>query len=348
MPPSTPRSPKFSRRGLLAAGGGATVLAGLGASFGLGAPSASADTAVPPSGKFDLTAPSNRLFWKKPLHNATVLQCFSFDNSKGHLYTLQVTQGSSPAQGNLTMTQLDLTGKKLGRMYLKGFGHGISFGVQPTSSGPVMWTEAVIGPGDRATKVCRFKFRNTATPITQDDVELFTPIEGMRSASCSLDLDHNTIAVRYIKDGLDSMHVSLYDFTKFAAGDFSAPLTDISLGQVHPPGITPQGYQHYGQHLYLFQGNAYYYDEGTAEEHCDVTHPDGELDGNAKVSRINFNDPSDHETHLTKAGFSLNFREPEGLGLLKLNGKPRLCMGFASGCAGSRLANVYYKDSDPT
>lgn len=340
-------SRKLSRRGLLAAGGGATVLAGLGATLGLSA-SAQAESAVPTSGRFDLTAPSNRLFWKKPLHNGTVLQCFAFDNAKGHLYTLQVTSGSEPAQGNLTMTKLDLTGKKLARMYLEGFGHGIAFGVQPMSSGePMMWTEAVIGQGDRATKVCRFRFRDSATPITADDVELFTPIEGMRSASCSLDLDHNTIAVRYFKDGLDAMHVSLFDFDAFAAGDFSAPLADVSCAAAHPPGVTAQGYQHYGQHLYLYQGNAYYHDEGTAEANCAKTHPDGELDGNVKVSRINFADPDDHETHLTKAGYSLNFREPEGLGLLKLDGKPRLAMGFASGCSGKRLASIYYKDSDP-
>lgn len=347
MSPTENRPPRFSRRGLLAAGGGATVLAGLGAALGIGA-TAQASTSVPTSGKFDLTAPSNRLFWKKPLHNVTVLQCFAFDNSKGHLYTLQVTNGTKPEQGHLTMTKLDLAGKKLGRMYLQGFGHGIAFGVQPASSGePTMWTEAVVGPDARATRVCRFRFRNSATPITAKDVELYTPIEGMRSASCSLDLDHNTIAVRYFKDGLDSMHVSLFDFDAFAAHDFADPLADVSCAAVHPSGVTPQGYQHYGQHLYLFQGNAYHHEDGTAEDHCDVTHPDGELDGNAKVSRINFADPSDHETHLTKAGFSLNFREPEGLGLLKLDGKPRLAMGFASGCSGGRLASVYYKDSDP-
>jgi hypothetical protein len=334
---------QFPRRRLLAAGGGIAAALGLDAAFGVTG-TAKAEGAVPSSGKFNLSSPSDRLFWKKPLHNKTVLQCFTFDNSRGHVYTMQRTDGTASTAGDLTVTQLDRTGKKLGRMYLKGFGHGIAFGVQPTSSGVTMWTEADAqssnGSSARARVVCRFRFANTATPITKDDVELFEPVPGMYSASCTLDLEHNTIAVRHTKKGYGQMRVTLYDLTKFAAHDFTAPLADIGTNSVHA-GVTPQGYQHYGQHLYLLDGNSYGHPDGN--DTCGVEHPGGELDGNCHVSRINFNDETDHERKLTRAGYSLSFREPEGVGLVVVGGQPRLAMGFASGCPGDRRASIYYK-----
>ncbi|HZE39568.1 MAG TPA: hypothetical protein VE172_12230 [Stackebrandtia sp.] len=332
-------SRRVSRRAILAGAGTAAVAAGLGAA-GL-SQLAQAQDAVPTSGKFDLTHGSDRLFWKKPLTATTVLQCFAFDNTHGHLYTMQVSNNAKP--GDLTVTKLDLTGKKLGRMYLKGFGHGIAFGVQPGGGGVTMWTEAVAKPyGDdvRGTQICRFAFKNTATPITKDDVELFDPFPGNRLAACSLDMDAGTIAVRHQRSG-EANTITMFDLAKFAAKDYSAPLASVGTSAAYPPGVTPQGFQHYGQHLYLLQGTAY---EG-GDKNCKVGHGDGDLDGNVKISRINFNKPSDYETHLTKAGYSLSYREPEGLGVLKVGGKPALALGLASGCPGGRLASIYYKNS---
>lgn len=325
---------------------GAFVAAGLGTGLGSGVAAAN-DTApadVPASKQFDLTVGSDRLFWKKPLHEKPIMQCFAFDNVNGEVYVMQRSDAAdSKRLGHLAINRMTLEGDLISRMYLNGFGHGIAFGVQPTSNGMMMWTEADAQPyGDdnsRARIVCRFPWAASTTPITKDDVELYEPIDGMQLASCSLDIDHNTIAVRYTKAGVDGMRVSLYDLDEFAAHDFSNPLADISTRPVHPPGVTPQGYQHYGQHLYLFQGNAY-------DQPCDQG---GQPDtGNTVVGRINFNDETDFESHPTNAGYSLTFREPEGLGLYKhSDGQPRLAMGFASGCAGQRRANIYYKQGPP-
>lgn len=333
---------KFSRRQVLAAGGGVAAAAGL---AGIGGYTALANdsASVPESPKFDLTVPSERLFWKKPLQDNPVMQVFSFDNVNRHVYVMQRTTGTEGVEGHLTVSKLDLDGELLEHMYLRGFGHGVGFGVVPHDDGVTMWTEADAQPshgGDssRARVVCRFEYTEGAT-FTKDDVELYEPVEGMRSASCSLDLEHNTIAVRHTFDGAGEMRVKLYDLDEFAAHNFDNPMADIGCSTVHPPEVTPQGYQHYGQHLYLFEGNPY-------DAPCDQDQ-DGSDDGNAHLSRINFNDESDHEKVLTRAGYSLNFREPEGLGLLEIDGQPRLAMGFASGCAPDRLANIYYKEDPP-
>ncbi|HIW63210.1 MAG TPA: hypothetical protein H9881_12190 [Candidatus Stackebrandtia excrementipullorum] len=330
----------LSRRRMLALSTGVILAGGLGSTAIAG--TARAD--VPTSPRFDLTVASSRLFWKKPLHEKPIMQCFAFDNVNGEVYVMQRSdQPDSKRRGHLAINRMTLEGDYISRMYLNGFGHGIAFGVQPTPDGVIMWTEADAQPyGDdnsRARVVCRFPWAASTTPITRDDVELYEPIDGMHLASCSLDMDHNTIAVRYTKDGVDGMRVSLYDLDAFAEHDFSQRLADISTRPVHTPDVTPQGYQHYGQHLYLLQGNPY-------DQPCDQPGERGR--GNTVIGRINFNDESDHEAHLTNAGYSLNFREPEGLGLINLaDGRPRLAMGFASGCPGTRQANIYYKQDPP-
>lgn len=332
----------LSRRRLLSLSTGALLTAGLGAATGLAIAPGVAAAAVPPSQRLPLTGSSDRLFWKKSLHEKPIMQCFAFDNVNGEVYVMQRSdRANSKTQGHLAINRMTLTGDLISRMYLNGFGHGIAFGVQPTANGVVLWTEADAQPykdNSRARVVCRFPWAASTTPITKDDVELFEPIDGMKMASCSLDLDHNTIAVRYTRDGVDGMRVSLYNLDEFAAHDFSNRLADISTRPVHAIGVTPQGYQHYGQHLYLLQGNPY----------KDCTTPGQKGTGNTVLGRINFNDETDFETRGTDAGYSLTFREPEGLGLYRHpDGQLRLAMGFASGCAGSRQANIYYKANPP-
>lgn len=330
----------INRRKIFTMGGVA-----LAAAAGVGGVAANANAktgssgSLPESAKFNLKSKSDRLFWKKPLHNGTIMQCFAFDNTNEQLYVMQRTDGTATTDGHLTITRLTFTGEITGHMYLKAFGHGIAFGVQPNGSDITMWTEADSqssnGSSARARVVCRFAWKDGAT-VTKDDVELYEPIKDMYSASCSLDLEHNTIAVRCTVPDDDHMTTSLYDLDEFADKKFDNVLARVRPGIINTPGVSPQGYQQYGQHLYQIQGNAY-------DAPCDQENKDGSLEGNTKVSRINFNDESDNESHLTKAGYSLSYREPEGIGLVNVDGKPRLAMGFASSCPPKRLCNIYYK-----
>ena len=47
----------------------------------------------------------------------------------------------------------------------------------------------------------------------------------------------------------------------------------------------------------------------------------------------------------TNAGGSLDYREPEGMAVYRtVAGETRLFLGFASGAAGARRANIFYKN----
>lgn len=77
--------------------------------------------------------------------------------------------------GDLCVTRLDWTGAIIGRMYLKGFGHGVSVAAEPSGNSAYLWTETDsveaanpsyptdpsknVGWGSR---LCRFKFANGA------------------------------------------------------------------------------------------------------------------------------------------------------------------------------------------
>jgi hypothetical protein len=48
---------------------------------------------------------------------------------------------SANDNGDLCVTQLDFAGGQVGHMFLTGFGHGVSIGVEPVGSTSYLWTE---------------------------------------------------------------------------------------------------------------------------------------------------------------------------------------------------------------
>jgi hypothetical protein len=128
----------ISRRQLLAKGGGVAA-AVVGGTLLTGWQAAAS---VPPSPRFDLTQPSHDLFRHQPLFQQTVMQSFTFDNVNRRLFAAQLRNGaSSDANGDVCVTQLDFAGTQLGQMFLNGFGHGVSIGVEPVGSTSFLWTE---------------------------------------------------------------------------------------------------------------------------------------------------------------------------------------------------------------
>jgi hypothetical protein len=67
---------------------------------------------------------------------------------------------------------------------------------------------------------------------------------------------------------------------------------------------------------------------------------------NSEVTSVNMNTGAVVQgPTLTKAGSTLSFREPEGLAIYKtVAGEVRLFLGFASGKAGDRRSNLFYKN----
>ncbi|MGW5197692.1 phage baseplate protein [Streptomyces spiralis] len=343
-----------SRRQLLKWGGG---LVGVGAFGSVMLTSSSASAAAVTSSKhFDLTAASTMFLREIDLQETRVLQSFAFDNTNKHLYTAQLVQGgrelpgetqfydgaARAAQGDLCITRLDWGGNEIGRMYLKGFGHGVSIAVEPSGNSAYLWTECDVdmtknpdGSGNRyGTKIARFKFANGAVLTTASAaLTKYTPVAGSTNTTVAIDPANSRIAHRYNLNG--TWKYALYDLATFKSG--GSPLTTIT--QVSDlTGVTFQGYTTYGQYLYTIDGTAY----GTSGS--------VEGTGNTYITCVDWNTGTKVDRQLTKAGSSLSYREPEGLAVqipdTSNMAAVRLHMGFASGADASapKQASFYYKD----
>ncbi|MGD1217461.1 Teichoic acid biosynthesis protein C (Precursor) [Streptomyces krungchingensis] len=281
----------------------------------------------------DLTTPSERWLWKKDtLREPTILQSFAFDEVNGHLYVLQVTEGGGEA-GDLCLTRLDRDGDRLGHMYLPGFGHGVSMGVQNASDGTVwIWTEAdaVHGYGQGVT---RFRFVDGATR-TRAQVHVRRPVPGSTHNQPAVCMATRRIAVRHRVDGVPRYRV--WDLDAFVAGDDTTHLADFPQTGAHPdPAVPFQGYALHGDHLYQLAGAAY----------DDIANPPSGH-GNTYVSRLDVRTGALVQRARTEAGYSLDHREPEGLAVRHADGL-RLCIGLASGERGARRFSVYCKPFTP-
>ncbi|MGW0764280.1 phage baseplate protein [Streptomyces sp. NPDC002676] len=314
------------------------------------------------SKRFDLTAGSTALLREFQLSGTRVLQSFAFDNTRGHLFTVQLvddglqlpgeTQTYSgddrEANGDLCLTRLDTSGRILGTMYLRGFGHGVQIGVETTSSGSYLWTEThnirtlnpdgvtYTGWGDR---LARFKFAN-GTVLTADSPALtqYTLESGVDRTTCTIDPVNNRLAVRCRVSG--AFRYRLYDLAAFKSGG-RTPLADVAQPADLQPGYTDvfQGFASYGSYLYLLAGSAYGSNGSTSP------------DGNTFITTVDWNTGALVEQKLTKAGQSLLYREPEGMAIqIPDPANPqavRLCSGWASYVSStdkSKLASIYYKD----
>ncbi|MFC3999825.1 teichoic acid biosynthesis protein C [Nocardiopsis sediminis] len=324
MPPEFRHGP--TRRSLLAAGGGLGVAAAL----GFTATPASAD--VPSSPRFDLSAPSHDLWRHKALQDDTVMQSFTFDNVNKRLFVAQLKNGSSSnANGDLCITQLDFAGNRQGHMYLMGFGHGVSIGVEPSGSSSYLWTETD-SVDTRGTRLARFRFSNgTTLTNTSSALAKHTPIAGADLITCATDPVNNTLVMRYRNSS--GVRYAVYRISDVRNGNYGNKLADIAQPARFSGSGAPtfQGYAVYGQFLYLYDGTAY-----------SASNPPP---GNAHVTSVNLNTGAEVERRFTRAGESLEFREPEGMGVYRTDaGQVRLFLGFASGVSGDRRANLFYKN----
>ncbi|MFE0717259.1 teichoic acid biosynthesis protein C [Streptomyces sp. NPDC058892] len=314
---------RLNRRSLLRAGGG-IGLASLGLGYGAGVASA----AVSASPRFDLTKPSYDLFRHKPLHDDTVQQSFAFDSVNKRLFVAQRRNGTDTKAGDLCITQLDFAGNHVSYMHLSGFGHGVSFGVEPRGSESWLWTEVDANSNGYGTRLGRFKFvKGGSLSRTSSAITKYSPVSGAVEYTCSIDPVYDNMAVRHHKDG--AKYIAVYAMSDAKAGDFSSPKAYFKQPSIRG---TAQGYTTYGQHLYYLTGNAY-----------SSSNP---VPGNAELTSVNLNTGAITQGPvLTKAGGTLEFREPEGLAIYRTNaGQSRLFLGFASGAAGDRRSNLFYKN----
>ncbi|MGC5021682.1 hypothetical protein [Micromonospora sp. DT47] len=332
----------ISRRTLLRTAGGVAAGAVLGAAV-----ARPALAAVPTSKQFDLSDPSDPLIREKNLHNVTVMQSFAIDNVNKRIYTVQVVQGglqlpgeSAPvsgttraANGDLCVTQLDIAGSKLGFMYLKGFGHGVQIGVEPSGTSAYLWTETD-SVNQWGTSIARFKFTSGAVLTTSSTaLEKHKPVSGSTNNTCTIDPTTNRLIFRHYVNG--GMRYNVYNLADVRAGNYT-PLASVAQPSTVGSARPFQGYTALGSYLYMLEGSAY------------GTYDSVEGTGNTYITVQDLNTGAQIDRQLTKAGYTIPFREPEGMGLhLPTASDPnsaRLCFGFAGGASGARNASIYYKN----
>ena len=337
----------FSRRRALKLGAAAVAAGAVGS---LGARPAVADVANSP--RFDLDAPSTMLVREKTIQCNTVVQSLGFDNVNKRIYTIQVVQGGLKlpgesatvpgatrlTNGDLAVTQLDLTGKKLGYMYLKGFGHGVAMGVETSGTSAYLWTEVdAVSDGTNAwgRSLARFKFTNgQLLTNTSSAIQKFNPVPGATSTTPGFDPTTNRLIMRYLLNG--QRLFTGYNLADVKAGNYR-PLFTVPQPSVVAPTNQPfQGYTALGRYLYLLEGAAYGNPGSTSPT------------GNTYITVVDSNSGAVVQRELTKAAYSLSYREPEGMAIQLPNpnnpSTARLTEGFASGPTGGRQLSIYYKD----
>lgn len=281
--------------------------------------------------RINLAEPSDRWLWQKStLKEPTVLQSFAFDDTHHHLYVLQVT-AHGHAAGDLCLNKLDHTGRRLGHMYLKGFGHGVSMGVQrDANDGSVwIWTEADARHG-YGRGVTRFHFSHGAVR-TAADVTIRRPVEDSVNNQPSVCMASRRIAVRY-RDAANRPRYRVWDLDAFVAREYGDPIADFAQTGAHPdPKVPFQGYALYRDCVYQLAGTAY----------APKTNPPARR-GNTHVSSIDIRTGELLQRERTEAGHSLTHREPEGIAV-RGGATPRVHIGFASGPLGARRFSIFVK-----
>jgi len=316
----------LSRRGLLA-GAGALVAAG-----SLGLPTASArpvrTTALPATKRFAMGGDGGEIFRSKPLWGPTVMQSFAFDTPNNRLFTGQLRSGTPANSGDLTLSQLSLSGTVLGHMYLNGFGHAVSIGAQAVGGTTYIWTETDVDTANgRGRQLCRFPWKNGAT-LTSSSVTKWKPVTG-GVITPAVDQRYGRLGVRHSSP--DGMRINVYSLAAASAGDYSTVLASFKQPTL-TAGVAFQGWALYGSYCYFWEGTAY---PGAPDP----------AKANSKLWCYDINAGKIVDSFLTLAGKSLTYREAEGMAVYgSTDATARLYFGFASGVSGDRRANLFYRN----
>ncbi|POX39453.1 teichoic acid biosynthesis protein C [Streptomyces sp. Ru73] len=297
---------------------------------------------VPAGGLIDVSGPVTALFQKKRLTHGSVLQSFAFDEDNGYVYALQVVQGGvrlkgesrtythaqRVARGDLVLNRLTMSGRLKDRMFLKGFGHGGSLGVQERpGKAPLLWTEWDVNPASGYGRgLARFVYApNRVLSAGDRGLATFRPQPGTTKNQPAIDMATGRLLLRYRRKGV--YRYALYDLDDFVARARPEPLTDIR----QPPmrkGVFYQGLALSGSYAYQLTGSPY----GPGNP---ASGP-----GNARVAAIDLRTGTVVQDVRTTAGRKLRPREPEGLAVLRRGGD-RLVAGFTSGKVNRRRFSLY-------
>jgi hypothetical protein len=289
---------------------------------------------IPNSPRFDLTKPSYDLWRNKRTAAITVQQSFSFDNVNRRLFIVNRRDGSALDSGDLTISQLDFSGKVLGSMDLLGCGHGVNIAAEPVGSDTYIWSETDAAASGYGRALWKFKFQNGKTLNSATDKrKRIVPLPEFDRGTATIDPVYKRLIVRYQTGSVQN--IAAFDLAQASAGNFSNPLANWKIPHlVNDLGAKVnvfQGYAAYGRYIYFLTGESY--DASGGKLNSELMALDLET-GKLVQGPV-----------ITKAGSTLKFREPEGMAIYKtVSGEVRLFLGFSSGVAGDRRSNLFYKN----
>ncbi|MEU5807621.1 signaling protein [Streptomyces sp. NPDC047718] len=303
------------------------------------------DAGAPPRvGDFDLRTGAE-LLAPAPLFNTTGPQSFAFDDTNGQVYTLQLVQDGirlddeqeavayddRKSAGDLCLTRLDRAGNTLGHMYLRGFGHGISFGVEPTGQRTYIWLEGRADPENGYGRtVVRVPFKDGAVLDGSDDsVRHFEPVPGATAVCPALDLAGQRVLVSHEEEGVHRF--SVYGMADFLAGRFT-PTQTIKAGVQVREEEWFQGCALYGDFVYVLTGNPYTGKNGRNPR---------KSGGNTFVSAIDVRTGQAQGRRKVTVAPDLPYREPEGMAVRRVGSQAGLCVGFSVKEKDRRELTVY-------
>ncbi|KAL4862132.1 hypothetical protein BDV12DRAFT_179286 [Aspergillus spectabilis] len=290
---------------------------------------------LPSSPRFDLTKPSYDLWRHKRTAAVTVQQSFTFDNVNRRLFIVNRRDGSALDSGDLTISELDFSGKVLGSMDLLSCGHGVNIAAEPVGSETYIWSETDAASSGYGSALWRFKFEDGVTLDSgSDDRERIIPLPEFDRGTATIDPVHERLIVRYQSGSVQN--IAAFDLASATGGNFSNPLVNWEIPHlVNDLGAMVnvfQGYAAYGRYIYFLTGESY--EASGGELNSEVLALDLET-GELVQGPV-----------ITRAGSTLEFREPEGMAVYEtVDGEVRLFLGFASGEAGDRRSNLFYKNA---
>ena len=190
--------------------------------------------------------------------NGAVMQQSMIDYYENKIYVAYDNTGN----GNLTLLQMDMNGKLLGRMNLNSFGHGNSMGIERRNDKTYIWSEcdgkksSNANPEKlRGSKICYFEFRNGVT-AEKTYGKVIDILPGWVNLTLAVDTDYNQLAVRGFDKIGGTAYYHIYDLKSVINGSpkLLKKFKDIPL--IGSSAL--QGFDLHGRFLYIIQGAGYY------------------------------------------------------------------------------------------
>lgn len=330
----------IGRRAVLFAGGGAAIAATGGV---LAWVSGREDRVPPPTVGMFAVDEAVALLPPSPLRTVSGPQSFAFDAAGDRVYALQVMADGlrlpdeeGPVSGrdrkmagDMCVSVLSLSGSAAGHMYLRGFGHGVSMGVESSGGDVLLWVESDV---DERTgygrAVARVPFRDGAVlDSSSPAVRHHRPLPGSRQLHPAFDpVDGRVLVSHWIGE---AHHYAVYRTDDFLDGRYK-PLHTVADGALRD-GEWVQGCVLHGNHIYQLTGKGYT-DEAGANP------PSG--GGDTFVSALDVRTGEVAGRRKVTVAPELEYREPEGIAV-RAAPESQLCVGFSVKTPERRRLAIY-------